>query len=92
MQEKAQALCIASISETPTIPIIQTLLELAGKELATGQGSKGWLFGGMALRMVTDMGLHTCLKQRMEDRHTTEEKEDLEVRTRLFWSAYCWDK
>lgn len=49
-----------------------------------------WLYSGMAFRMVSDLGLH----------HSTAHvanlgslgAEDLEIRRRLFWSCYFWDK
>lgn len=42
----------------PQIPTIQGLLVLAGRQCAVGKPSEGWLYTGMATRMLSDLGLH----------------------------------
>lgn len=74
----------------PRIPTIQGLLILGGRQCAVGQSSEGWVYTGMAIRMMTDLGLHL-------DLHRLAELEsfapaDLELRKRLYCSAYVWDK
>jgi hypothetical protein len=52
---------------------------------------KAWLYSGMAFRMAIDLGI-----QLPNDKLSTYVKnlspEDIEIRKRLFWSCYTWDK
>jgi hypothetical protein len=78
------------IDKPLSIPTVQALLQLSARDLAYGRISQAWLYSGMAFRMVSDLGLH----------HSTEKiaglgqlnSEDLEIRRRLFWSCFFWDK
>ena len=74
----------------PRLPTIQGLLILGGRQCAVGRTSEGWILTGMANRMLTDLGLHLDLDQlaRLEKWSTM----DLEMRKRLYCSAYIWDK
>ncbi|KAM0282364.1 hypothetical protein ACHAQH_003043 [Verticillium albo-atrum] len=75
----------------PSIPTIQGLFILGGRECAIGHSSQGWLYTGMAIRMMQDIGLHldtTGLVGLMQ-RWTPAETES---RKRLYNSAYVWDK
>ena len=45
----------------PRIPTIQALLVLSGRQCAVGKTSEGWLYAGMAFRMLHDLGLHLDL-------------------------------
>ncbi|KAL6407230.1 fungal specific transcription factor domain-containing protein [Ilyonectria robusta] len=74
----------------PSIPTIQGLLILGGRQGAMGNSSEGWLYTGMALRMMTDVGLHLdTTKLAKLERWTPAE---IETRKRLYNSAYIWDK
>ena len=86
---RAKALLVNEL-ETPKIPTIQGLLILGGRQCAIGRNSEGWLFTSMAIAMVKDMGLH--LPQSTAQRMKELEPDDLEARTRLYLSAYAWDK
>lgn len=74
----------------PAIPTIQGLLILGGRQCAAGHSSEGWLYTGMALRMMKDIGLHLDIKRlAVLERWTPAETE---TRKRLYNSAYIWDK
>jgi hypothetical protein len=83
-------LTIALADHKPQIPTIQGLLILGGRQCAVGQSSEGWIFTGMAIRMMTDLGLHLDLHRLAELEGFTP--ADLELRKRLYCSAYIWDK
>jgi len=53
--------------------------------------SPGWLKSGMAFRMIEDLGL---AEDAMIDMAQVPEhrREEVEMRKRVFWSAYSWDK
>ncbi|WVF70007.1 hypothetical protein IAT40_004793 [Kwoniella sp. CBS 6097] len=89
--DKANALVIASLAEAPSIPTVQALMILSGRELALGLVSAGWLKSGMAFRMIEDLGLQSDVTKdlAMVPPHKVE---DVAMRQRLFWSAYSWDK
>ncbi|KAL4894302.1 hypothetical protein BDV59DRAFT_192640 [Aspergillus ambiguus] len=74
----------------PRIPTIQGLLILGGRQCAVGKSSEGWLYTGMAIRMITDLGLH--MKRSKASLMNEFEPDDLEVRKRLYLSVYAWDK
>ncbi|KAF3044865.1 hypothetical protein E8E11_006813 [Didymella keratinophila] len=72
------------------VPTVQALLLLSAQECGRGDRTQAWLYSGMAFRLTDDMGI--CVDGR---RHEDAEKysiEDLEIRNRLFWSCYFWDK
>ncbi|KAJ5108442.1 hypothetical protein N7456_005117 [Penicillium angulare] len=90
MEKAKQELLIELEQEKPKIPTIQGLLILGGRQCAIGKNSEGWLYTGMANRMVTDLGLH-LYKGNLKGLDGLD-PDDLEVRKRLYLSAYAWDK
>ncbi|KAF9894353.1 hypothetical protein FE257_007856 [Aspergillus nanangensis] len=75
-----------SLLTKPTIPTIVGPLLLGSTLNAKGETSKGWLYTGYALRMVYDVGFHNIQKV------TPENAEEMELRRRVFWGAFVWDK
>lgn len=74
----------------PAITTIQGLLILGGRQCAAGHSSEGWLYTGMALRMMKDVGLHLDIRRlAVLEKWTPAETE---ARKRLYNSAYIWDK
>jgi len=87
--ERAKLLLLDELKkDRPAVPTIQGLLILGGRQCAIGRNSEGWLYTGMAIRMITDLGLH--LARRLPISAT--EPDDLETQKRLYLSAYAWDK
>lgn len=82
---------MTSLSSPPNIPTVQALLILAGRDLALGQASSGWLKSGMAFRMISDMNVQSDIWTE-EESLQPEAREQVRMRKRLFWSAYTWDK
>ncbi|KJR88101.1 uncharacterized protein SPSK_07014 [Sporothrix schenckii 1099-18] len=88
---RARLLLGAEIHKPSTIPTVQALLQLSARDLAYGHISQAWLYSGMAFRMVSDLGLqHSSSGQLLGLGQLGA--EDLEVRRRLYWSCYFWDK
>ncbi|CAK7221733.1 hypothetical protein SBRCBS47491_004627 [Sporothrix bragantina] len=88
---RARLLLGAEIHKPSTIPTVQALLQLSARDLAYGHISQAWLYSGMAFRMVSDLGLqHSSSGQLLSLGHLNA--EDLEIRRRLYWSCYFWDK
>ncbi|KAI6794416.1 hypothetical protein KC360_g7708 [Hortaea werneckii] len=73
------------------ITTIQALLQMTNSLFALGdEQSAAWLYAGVAFRMVIDLGLH--VDATLMTRHRALSEEDLEIRRRIFWSAFVLDK
>jgi hypothetical protein len=72
--------------EHSSIPTIVGLLLLGSTFIARGETTKGWNHTGMATRMVYDLGLN------LDVRKPGLNVEDIEVRRRVFWGAFVYDK
>ena len=72
--------------ERSSIPTVVGLLLLGSAFLARGDIHKSWMYSGIAIRMVYDLGLH------MDCRKPGYNAEDLENRRRVFWGAFICDK
>jgi hypothetical protein len=87
---RARLLLGSEIHKPSSIPTVQAMLQLSAREFAHGNTSQGWLYSGMAFRMVSDLGLHHVSGKAQSLSNLTP--EDIEIRRRLFWSCYFWDK
>lgn len=76
-----------SISRS-SIPSVQALLLLASSLFALGQHQSSWLYSGLAFRMLVDLGLH--IDNTAFDK--TLSAEDVEIRRRLVYGSFCFDK
>ena len=88
---RALQLLPQDIDRGSLIPTIQGLLILSSREVACGRTAQGWLYSGMAFRMMRDLGLHVAPKK-LGYLARQFSDEDLAVRQQLFWSCYTWDK
>jgi hypothetical protein len=76
-----------AIQQPSSIPTVQALLQLSAREIAIGAISQAWVYSGIAFRMASDLGL-----QHNGPYIRGLGPVDLEIRRRLFWSCYFWDK
>ncbi|WOO77847.1 putative transcriptional regulatory protein [Vanrija pseudolonga] len=74
--------CVASI---------QGLLLLSGRQIATGHITGSWMLAGTAIRMMQNIGIH-LLPEEDPDTWSILPPEERDVRTRIFWAAYAWEK
>ncbi|KIW80586.1 hypothetical protein Z517_07202 [Fonsecaea pedrosoi CBS 271.37] len=74
-----------------SIPTIQALLQQSAREVVFGRSSQAWTFSGVAFRMALDMGIHLP-SDKLQTFVKSLTAEDIEIRKRLFWSCYTWDK
>lgn len=79
--------------DKPTIPTAVALLTCGASLVPHGRQSAGWVYCGMAYRMITDLGCHLDIQQGSQSelglRHAAV---DVEIRQRLYWGAYVGDK
>ena len=74
-----------------SIPTIQTLLLLSAQECSAGNRTTALLYCRMAFSLLDEMGI-TIDSQRYGSGNLQLSDEDTEIRRRLFWSCYFWDK
>jgi hypothetical protein len=79
------------IDRGSSIPTIQGLLILSARECGCGRTSQGWLYSGMAFRMMRDLGMHIDSKK-MSYLARQFSDEELALRQQVFWSCFTWDK
>ncbi|KIW30332.1 uncharacterized protein PV07_06082 [Cladophialophora immunda] len=79
------------IDKGSSIPTIQGLLILSARECACGRISQGWLYSGMAFRMMRDLGIH-IEPRKMGYLSRQFSEEDVALRQQVFWSCFTWDK
>jgi hypothetical protein len=87
---RARLLMGTEIHKPSSITTVQALLQLSARDLAYGQVSQAWTYSGIAFRMANDLGLRHSSGPIY--RLASLNAEDLEIRRRLFWSCYFWDK
>ena len=73
-----------------TIPTIQTLLLLSAQECSLGNTTQAWTYSGIAFRLIDHLGI--CVDAQRYPGSLPLSDEDLEIRHRIFWSCYFWDK
>ncbi|RYP18153.1 hypothetical protein DL765_004079 [Monosporascus sp. GIB2] len=84
---RARRLLGTAVQQPSSIPTVQALLQLSARDLAHGSISRAWVYSGIAFRMASDLGL-----QHSGPGIRGIGVVDLEIRRRLFWSCYFWDK
>ncbi|KAG5933606.1 hypothetical protein E4U53_000936 [Claviceps sorghi] len=73
-----------------TIPTIQTLLLLSAQECSLGNTTQAWTYSGIAFRLVDHLGI--CVDSQRFPGSVPLSDEELEIRRRIFWGCYLWDK
>ena len=71
-------------------PTIQALLLISTQECGKGNATQAWVYSGIAFRLAEDLGITINARKYGGDVKFSE--EDIEIRNRLFWSCYIWDK
>ncbi|KAL1412971.1 hypothetical protein Q8F55_000720 [Vanrija albida] len=70
---------------------IQGMLLLSGRQIATGHITGSWMLAGTAIRMMQNIGIH-LLPEEDPDTWSILPQEERDIRTRIFWAAYTWEK
>ena len=91
LTEEAQVSLGLETLRPGSIPTIQALLQQSARENNFGRSSQSWLYSGMAFRIAFDMGIHLP-SDKLQVFVKSLSPEDIEIRKRLFWSCYTWDK
>ncbi|EGX89338.1 C6 transcription factor, putative [Cordyceps militaris CM01] len=73
-----------------TIPMVQTLLLLSAEECAFGNTIQAWTYSGLAFRLMDQIGV--CFDGQRYPGSVPINEEDIEIRRRIFWSSFFWDK
>ena len=72
------------------IPTIQSLLLISADECGRGEWTQAWIYSGLAFRLMEDLGIN--IDGQKYAASVNFSAEDIEIRNRLFWSCYIWDK
>ncbi|OQV06312.1 Fungal Zn2-Cys6 binuclear cluster domain-containing protein [Cladophialophora immunda] len=79
--------------ETPSVPSICGLILMGTALVSIGKTSPGWVYCGIAYRMVIDLGCHLEKSSRSSNSANGQLTAlDIEIRKRVFWTAYVNDK
>jgi hypothetical protein len=89
--KQARALLFDELSRgICSIPTVQALLLLSAQECSYGNSTQAWTYSGLALRLMDHLGILVDGQRYPGSVPLTE--EDVEIRHRVFWSCYFWDK
>jgi hypothetical protein len=80
------------ILEYNDIRTIEVLLLLSLYSLRAPKGPGAWTYVGLAMRLCIDLGLHRRTKAKGSTRASITTFSVLELRKRVFWTAYCLDR
>ncbi|OQV08552.1 Fungal Zn2-Cys6 binuclear cluster domain-containing protein [Cladophialophora immunda] len=75
--------------DSPSMATIQALGTLSAHEAAFARDSRGWLYVGMAVQLLSDLGLHLDLDATFDSKKDSEEHTNL--RRTIFWSTQALD-
>lgn len=75
---------------TISVPTVQTLLLLSAQECGFGNAAQAWTYSGLAFRLIDHLGITVDSDHYVGNVALGD--EELEIRHRLFWSCYFWDK
>ncbi|KAH7377335.1 fungal-specific transcription factor domain-containing protein [Pyrenochaeta sp. MPI-SDFR-AT-0127] len=68
------------------IPSVVALLLLGDLECGVGRDNLGWMYGGMAVRLAFDIGLH------LDTRLSGLPEREIEIRQMTLWACVIYDK
>ncbi|KAF2465280.1 uncharacterized protein BDR25DRAFT_239858 [Lindgomyces ingoldianus] len=68
------------------IPSVVALLLLGDLECGVGRDNLGWLYGGLAVRLAFDIGLH------LDTRSSGLPEREVEIRQMTLWACVIYDK
>jgi hypothetical protein len=71
---------------------IEVLLLLSLYSLRAPKGPGAWTYVGLAMRLCIDLGLHRRTKAKGSRSASLLTLSALEMRKRVFWTAYCLDR
>ncbi|KAM5356474.1 hypothetical protein ACJ41O_003120 [Fusarium nematophilum] len=95
--DRFKALLVDHIDK-PTIPTVVALLTCGACLVPRGKQSAGWVFCGIAYRMITDLGYHLDIQSTSQAGGNQVgggfklTAIDVEMRRRVYWAAYVGDK
>ncbi|KAF4997587.1 hypothetical protein FDECE_12043, partial [Fusarium decemcellulare] len=78
--------------DTPTMPTVVALLICGACLVPYGKQSAGWIYCGMAYRMIIDLGYHLDIPVSEKCAQPRLSALDIEIRRRVYWGAYASDK
>ncbi|GAV48204.1 hypothetical protein ZYGR_0I05010 [Zygosaccharomyces rouxii] len=78
-----------NVVHSQNIETIKCFLLLGIFALFEPKGVSSWTISGLTMRLVIGLGLHRALSPR---RAQNTDPKEVEMRSRVFWSAYCFER
>lgn len=79
--------------DQPSMPTVVALLICGACLVPYGKHNAGWVYSGMAYRMMVDLGYHLNIPKTPEEGAKFGlSATDIEIRRRVYWGAYVSDK
>lgn len=91
---RAKHLLYKQIDLPPTLSDTAAILMMASRQVACGEFTQAWVYSGMAIRMIEDMGIPAMAVSIASSPDQAEALQDPETRRawRLYWSSFTFDK
>lgn len=91
---RAKQLLYKQLDAPPTLPDTAAILMMASRQVACGSFAQAWIYTGIAIRMIEDMGIPAMALSIASSPDPQGALHDQETRRawRLFWSAFTFDK
>lgn len=85
---------ITELTKSCTLNTVQAYLLLSVFSQHMPDGTSIWLTTGLAIRVAASLGLHrkTYKSMRGEESFSDREKHDINMKARVFWSAYSLER
>ena len=84
---------VVECMDQPSMPTVLGLLICGTCLVPYGKHNAGWLYCGMAYRMMVDLGYHLNIpKTPQEGSNFGLSTTDIEIRRRVYWGAFVSDK
>ncbi|TKY84707.1 hypothetical protein EX895_005787 [Sporisorium graminicola] len=91
---RAKQLLYKQLDAPPTLSDTAAILMMASRQVACGSFTQAWVYSGMAIRMIEDMGIPAMAASIASSSNQMQALKDPETRRawRLFWSGFTFDK
>ncbi|CAG8446131.1 11125_t:CDS:2 [Funneliformis mosseae] len=82
--------------DCPSVEHVQGLVLLSVHMYGIGNGSRAWMYSGMAVRLAQELGLHKVDEETSESNSSKSSPEytfiQKEIKRRTFWSCFLLDR
>jgi hypothetical protein len=77
--------------DSPCLATAQAIVVLAAYETCNCRDSRAWLYVGMAVQLITELGLHVHIQAGEEEEADSDAEGVDRIRKQLFWAVWLMD-